>query len=88
MNLPHFIAIDLSKSVHKKGSGTTSSKTTHPDISTNKNYLVKVYNKLMIGTFAIQWYGLSFHPIWACSSIQYDAPGTNSSGWEAIWEIQ
>ena len=68
--------IDLSKAV----------KSNHPDISTDKQYLVKVYGRWHFGQFTCQWYGLNFNG-WGNSGCQFDAPGYNSSGWERVIEI-
>lgn len=59
----------------------------HPDIRCGKRYRCKIDGQIFYGTFSREWYGLNFdgwtpNPI----GIQFDAPGTNSSTWEAIWE--
>jgi hypothetical protein len=58
----------------------------HPDIKTDgRQYLAKIMGRYWCGCFSKQWYGLYF----MCGSMgfQFDTPGTNSSSWEALWEI-
>lgn len=75
--------IDLSKSCKKKdGHGLQD----HPDISTKKQYLIKWDGRYYAGGFSMEWYGLNFEGIYD-AGLQYDAPGTNCSHWQAIWEI-
>lgn len=78
--------IDLSKCAHKKDGACTNDLTIHPDISLKKNYLVLWDGIYAAGTFNMQWYGLNFNGIFD-AGLQFDAPGTNSSAWEAVWEI-
>ena len=75
--MPALKKIDLSK-------GGDSS---HPDINTESEYLVKIDNKWFAGRFVKIWFGLSFQE-WFGQPFQYDKPETNRSRWEEIWEIQ
>jgi hypothetical protein len=68
--------IDLSKAI----------KHEHPDISTERMYLVKVHGGWFFGPFTRQWFGLSFSR-WGGAGLQFDAPGWNSSRWERVIEI-
>lgn len=75
---PFLMPIDLTK-----GDGHH-----HPDIRPGRTqYLVLIDGRYYAGTFSEQWYGLNFCPAWGANSHQYDKPGTNYSGWEAVWEI-
>lgn len=57
----------------------------HPDIKTDgTRYLALIDGIYWCGSFGRQWYGLYFM---GGISFQYDTPGTNSSRWEALWEI-
>lgn len=58
----------------------------HPDISSDKLYLVKVHGGWFFGPFTRQWYGWNFAR-WGNAGCQFDAPGYNSSTWERIIEI-
>lgn len=58
----------------------------HPDIKTDGTYyLAQIDGRYWSGCFVTQWYGLYF--IGGALGFQYDTPGTNSSMWEALWEI-
>lgn len=57
------------------------------EIELNKLYLVKHHGQFMVGQFNRVWFGLNFHPNYGHNSFQFDAPGTNASSWEAIWEF-
>jgi hypothetical protein len=74
---PKLIAIDLTKGENRN----------HPDIKLNKDYLVLYNGTFYAGQFGREWYGLNFQAIYD-AGCQYDKPGTNSSLWQAIWEIQ
>lgn len=50
-------------------------------------YLAYVFDEFMVGRFSRQWYGLHFDCDWGASGIQFDAPGSNSSCWLALWRI-
>jgi hypothetical protein len=76
--------IDLDKSCVRKGG--CGGRTDHPDIDLRKQYLIKYDGRFYAGDFSMQWYGLNFNGVYD-AGLQYDAPGTNSSSWEAIWEI-
>ena len=59
----------------------------HPDIKVGKKrYLAKINGELFTGCFSREWYGLNFDG-WNHMGIQFDAPGTNASDWEELWEI-
>lgn len=59
----------------------------HPYIRTDGSYyLVKIHGALFVGNFSSQWYGLCFHG-GVGRMIQFDAPGTNASQWQGIWEV-
>ena len=60
----------------------------HPDITARKQYLALIRGEFHCGKFSKQWYGWNFDG-WKHSDcgIQYDQPGTNSSGWQGLWEI-
>ena len=59
----------------------------HPDIKCGKRYRCKIDGQIFYGKFSRQWYGLFFED-WLPGTIgiQFDAPGTNSSTWEGVWE--
>ena len=57
----------------------------HPDIVIGKEYLILYNGYFFAGGFYRQWFGLSFDNWYA--PLQFDAPGSNSSRWEQIWEI-
>lgn len=58
----------------------------HPQIKTDgTQYLVKVKGQYFAGCFDEVWFGLNFSGWYA--PLQFDAPGTNKSKWEQIWEI-
>ncbi len=59
----------------------------HPDIKTDgTQYLIKHRGQYFAGRFYEVWFGLNFHG-WHGTPLQYDKPGCNRSGWEAVWEI-
>ena len=60
----------------------------HPHISGRKQYLALIGGVFHAGKFSKQWYGWNFDG-WSYSGcgLQYDQPGTNSSNWQALWEI-
>jgi hypothetical protein len=68
--------LDLSKAVRHD----------HPDIIVGQLYLVKVHRSWFLGKFSRLWYGLNFNN-WGTSGLQFDAPGYNSSRWEAVIEL-
>lgn len=74
---PLWREIDLSKAV----------KHEHPDISTEKHYLVKIHGGWFFGRFTRQWFGLNFTN-WGNAGAQFDAPGWNSSTWEYVFEVE
>jgi hypothetical protein len=60
---------------------------THPDIIPHtQHYLIKYNAQWHLGFFHLQWYGLNFRP-WGTSGLQFDAPGSNSSRWEAVLAV-
>ncbi len=77
--IPKLLPIDLSR----------SDGHTHPDIKTDgRYYLCRIGGGLFCGKFRPVWFGLNFSPwINGPVGIQFDAPGTNRSHWEAVWEI-
>ena len=81
------IPIDLSKAEHKVCSSTIDGRTIHPDIKLGAKYLAKCGGQFAAGSFSMQWYGLNFQGFYPAGH-QFDAPGTNHSDWEALWEIQ
>ena len=58
-----------------------------PGISFKKTYLCKIGGAFWVGQFTKVWFGLHFTG-WGWGGIQFDAPGTNSSEWQAVWEIK
>jgi len=51
-------------------------------------YIAKWHGELYLGYFEHQWYGLNFCcDFGASGSFQFDAPGYNSSFWEALWRL-
>lgn len=77
--------IDLTKCRTYPGGG--GGLTDHPDITPGKKYLVHYNGDVYTGTFSYEWYGLNFNGIYDAGA-QFDAPGTNSSVWEKVFEIQ
>lgn len=59
-----------------------------PGVTTRKLYLAKVDDEFHLGRFSRQWYGLNFDCPGAGVGIQFDAPGSNNSGWQALWEVR
>lgn len=59
----------------------------HPEISTSKTYLCLIGGRFYAGQFSKQWYGLNFQGVYD-AGLQLDAPGTNASRWQQIWEIK
>lgn len=58
-----------------------------PGIKVGKTqYLVKNDGRYACGDFSRQWYGLNFDGFYD-AGLQFDAPGSNHSRWQAIWEI-
>lgn len=66
---------------------TKAEKHHHPDIVVGKEYLVRIDKRWFLGTFTKQWYGLHFGPWINMVGIQFDAPGSNRSKWEAVCEF-
>lgn len=60
----------------------------HPDISLRKTYLALIDGEYFTGKFSRQWYGWNFDG-WNYNpaGLQFDAPGSNCSRWERLWEI-
>lgn len=86
IHTPDLISIDLSKCIHHPGSASRVSLIVHPDIKIEDEYLVQIDGDLFCGQFIMQWYGLTFDG-WFGTKLQFDAPGTNGSKWQAIWRI-
>lgn len=63
-----------------------SDKHTHPDIKLNTWYLAKAHGRYSAGMFNKQWYGLNFDGFYS-AGLQFDAPETNSSSWQELWEM-
>jgi len=74
--------IDLRKCTKHKDGGYTN----HPDISLRKWYLIKYDGRFYAGKFEREWYGLNFDGVFDAGA-QFDMPGTNTSQWQAVWEI-
>jgi hypothetical protein len=63
-----------------------SDRHNHPQVNCKRNYLCKIGGQYFAGKFSREWFGLVFDH-WIYNSLQFDAPGTNGSKWEQIWEI-
>lgn len=63
-----------------------SSEHDHPQIKAGQKYLCLINNQYFAGEFNKHWYGWHFDG-WHYG-LQFDAPGTNASQWQAIWEIK
>ncbi len=50
-------------------------------------YLIKYDGRYYAGSFSEQWYGLFFDNWVNGVGVQFDAPGYNSSPWQAVWQI-
>ncbi len=77
---PRLRPLDMSKSTKRE----------HPDIKAGRatQYLCLIGDRYFCGSFSRQWYGLNFDNwIPGTVGLQFDAPGTNSSDWQMIWEI-
>jgi len=60
----------------------------HPDIKCDKTHYVADWDgHLILGQFSEVWFGLTFNWFWGASSLQFDAPGYNSSSWKKLWEV-
>jgi hypothetical protein len=82
------IKIHLRRACNHKGADNGHSRTDHPDIRPGKQeYLVRYAGRFYAGTFEVQWYGLNFNGIYDAGA-QFDAPGTNASRWQDVWEIR
>jgi len=57
-----------------------------PSLNTKDEYLVLVDGRLETGYFNKEWYGLNFLGFYG-AGLQFDAPGTNHSGWQQVWKI-
>ena len=75
---PRLIPVDLAK----------GEKHEHPEISAGKTYLAQVRGHFYSGTFARHWYGWNFRGGPWGAGLQLDAPGSNRSGWEGLWELE
>lgn len=59
-----------------------------PDVKVGRKvYLAKIDGEFHVGRFSRQWYGLNFDTPAYDAGVQFDAPGTNSSSWQALWEL-
>lgn len=72
---PYLVPIDLSKGREHE----------HPDFDRKKTYLIKHGGHWYIGSPGRVWFGWTFHV--GSHSLQFDAPGYNSSRWEYVYEI-
>jgi hypothetical protein len=62
----------------------------HPDIKTDGTlYMCKIGGGWFMGAFDQVWFGLNFKG-WLnpTAGLQYDKPGTNSSRWERVIELE
>lgn len=61
----------------------------HPDIKVGDKYqyLIKYDKRFYAGSFSRQWYGLNFEGVYD-AGLQFDAPGSNCSEWQAVWLIK
>jgi hypothetical protein len=75
---PRLVEIDLSKSFEHS----------HPDIVEDRVYLARIDGQFHTGTFSHELYGWNFEGGPWQTGLQFDAPGWNSSSWEALWEIR
>ena len=77
--MPTLVEIDLRKTTRQPGAGLEAN---------GPYYLCQINERLFVGKFDLQHYGLHFNN-WISGSvgIQYDPPGTNFSGWERVWRI-
>jgi len=71
------VPVDLSKAEESECPGIKTGRT---------QYLCLIGGEFFAGTFNRQWYGLNFEG-WHDVGLQFDAPGTNASRWQAVWEI-
>ena len=75
---PKLKPVDLSKAKGHQCPGVkTGRKTT---------YLAKIAGEFHTGHFGREWYGLNFEAVYD-AGLQFDAPGSNSSDWQALWEL-
>lgn len=59
----------------------------HPDIREGQQYLALIDSEYVTGEFVREHYGWSFDGGMWPAGLQFDAPGTNASPWQALWEI-
>jgi hypothetical protein len=81
---PNLIPVDLMRCTQTPGGGGYSD---HPDIDEGRRYLVQYDGLYYVGRFSRQWYGWNFEGVYP-TGVQLDKPGTNSSAWEGLWEIE
>lgn len=79
--------IDLEKCCNMPGKSSDFFQW-HKDIKESKQYLAKIDGYYFVGEFFTVWYGWSFDGWGGGGGLQLDNPGTNSSMWEGLWEIQ
>jgi len=82
MKTPKLKQIDLNKCFQSDG----CSRSDHPDIREDGEYLACLDDGWYAGQFSRQWYGWNFDN-WGTSGIQLNAPGENSGLWLGLWEI-
>lgn len=76
---PKLIEIDLTK----------GDKHEHPDFDENGYYLVKFSDRWYFGQPQRVWFGWHFAcGFGVCGGFQFDAPGSNHSSWEKMYEIK
>jgi hypothetical protein len=81
------VALDMKRCFNVQSEGSYH---THPDIKVGQKYqyLCLIDGRFYIGSFRKVWFGLNFDGWGGRSGLQLDAPGTNCSDWQQIWEIQ
>ncbi len=77
---PELRPVDLDKCTPSTKSGAGFSN--HPEIVEGRQYLARIQGRFVSGFFHRAWYGWFF-----TGYGQLDKPGTNSSGWEGLWEV-
>jgi hypothetical protein len=78
MRAPRLKPISLARATEHRCPGVVVGK---------KLYLAKIGGEFHLGRFGREWYGLNFDTPAYGAGIQFDAPGSNSSEWEALWEL-
>jgi hypothetical protein len=62
----------------------------HPEIEVGNEhtYLCLIDDRYYAGSFSRVSFGLTFHGGGLGNSMQFDAPGSNSSKWQMIWKLE